>query len=69
MTRNSQVLKRKQSGLMDREVYEVVEQSIDVAFEQQKFQLKLYDYQASFFPRTYFQKIREFLNFEVLVMP
>jgi hypothetical protein len=29
---------------MDQEVYEVVEQSIDVAFEQQKFQLKLYDY-------------------------
>ena len=44
MSRNSQVLKRKQSGLMDQEVYEVVEQSIDVAFEQQKFQLKFYDY-------------------------
>ena len=29
---------------MDQEVYEVVEQSIDVAFEQQKFQLKFYDY-------------------------
>ena len=29
---------------MDREVYEVIEQSIDVAFEQQKFQLKFYDY-------------------------
>ena len=44
MSRNSQVLKRKQSGLMDQEVYEIVEQSIDVAFEQQKFQLKFYDY-------------------------
>lgn len=29
---------------MDQEVYEVVEQSIDVAFEQYKFQLKFYDY-------------------------
>ena len=29
---------------MDQEVYEIVEQSIDVAFEQQKFQLKFYDY-------------------------
>ena len=29
---------------MDREVYEIIEQSIDVAFEQQKFQLKFYDY-------------------------
>ena len=29
---------------MDQEVYEVVEHSIDVAFEQRKFQLKFYDY-------------------------
>ena len=29
---------------MDQEVYEIVEQSIDVAFEQHKFQLKFYDY-------------------------
>ncbi len=29
---------------MDQEVYEIVEQSIDVAFTQHKFQLKFYDY-------------------------
>ena len=29
---------------MDQEVYEIIELSIDVAFEQQKFLLKFYDY-------------------------
>ncbi len=44
MSRNCQVFKGKQTSLMDREVYEIIEQSIDVAFEQHKFQLKFYDY-------------------------
>jgi len=29
---------------MDQEVYEIIEHSIDVAFEQQKFHLNFYDY-------------------------
>ena len=44
MTRNCQVSKRKQSGLMDQEVYGIIEQSIDDAFTAFRFRLNLYDY-------------------------
>ncbi len=44
MSRNCKVPKRKQFGLMDQEVYGIVEQSIDDAFMQQKFRLNFYDY-------------------------
>ena len=44
MSRDSKVLKRKQSGLMDQEVYGIIEQSIDDAFTTFRFRMNLYEY-------------------------
>ena len=45
---------------MDREVYEIIEQSIDVAFEEDKYLFRCYDYLKS--TKTKRKEVREFIE-------
>ena len=46
MFRYLQILRRKELSLME-DIYTIVDKAIDVAFEEQKFHLKFYDFMKS----------------------